>query len=102
MVPAQEKMLNQWTVFESPEIAAQVTRVVKNMLANEGNTRDAGLTPGSRRSPGSGRSPGVGNGHLLQCACLEKFPGQRRQVAYSPTPWGPKESDMTEHEHDIH
>ena len=39
--------------------------MVKNLLANLGGTRDAGLIPGS------GRSPGVGNGNLLQDSCLE-------------------------------
>ena len=34
--------------------------VVKNPLANAGDTRDSGLIPGS------GRSPGVGNGTPLQ------------------------------------
>ena len=39
--------------------------VVKNPLANAGDTRDVGLIPGS------GRSPGVGNGNPLQSSCLE-------------------------------
>ena len=39
--------------------------VVKKMLANAGNERDVGLTPGS------GRSPGVGNGNPLQYSCLK-------------------------------
>ena len=39
--------------------------VVKNLPANAGDTRDAGLIPGS------GRSPGGGNGNLLQYFCLE-------------------------------
>ena len=39
--------------------------MVKNLLANLGDTRDAGLIPGS------GRFPGVGNGNLLQDSCLE-------------------------------
>ena len=43
--------------------------------------------PGS--IPGSGRSPGEGNGNPLQYSCLE-----RSLVGYSP--WGRKESDMTE------
>ena len=43
---------------------------------------------------GLGRSPGVGNGNLLQYSCLEKSHGQKNQVGYSP--WGHKESDMTE------
>ena len=48
--------------------------VVKNLLANSGDTRDAGLIPGS------GRSPGEGKGYPLQSSSL-----------YSP--WGHKESD---------
>ena len=51
--------------------------------------------PGS--SPGSGRSPGVGNGNPLQYSCLENPHGQRSQAGYSP--WGHKESGMTEHTH---
>ena len=39
-------------------------------------------------------SPGGGNGSLLQCSCLEKSHGQRSLAGYSP--WGCKESDMTE------
>ena len=48
--------------------------------------------PGS--IPGSGRSPGGGNGNPLQRSCVENPHGQRGLVGYSP--WGPKESDMTE------
>ena len=40
-------------------------RMVKNPLISAGDTRDAGLTPGS------GRSPGVANGNPLQYSCLE-------------------------------
>ena len=47
--------------------------------------------------PGLGRSPGEGNGNLLQYYCLEKSHGQRSLVGYSP--WGRKESDMTERVH---
>ena len=39
--------------------------VVKNLSINTGDTRDAGLIPGS------GRSPEVGNGNLLRYFCLE-------------------------------
>jgi len=39
--------------------------VVKNLLANAGDTRDPGLMPGS------GRSSGGGNGKPLQYPCLE-------------------------------
>ena len=47
------------------------------------------LTLGS--IPGLGRSPGGGHGNPLQYSCLENPHGQR---SYSP--WGHKESDMTE------
>ena len=40
--------------------------VLKNLLANAGNARDVGLTPGW------GRSPGEGNGNLLKYSCLGK------------------------------
>ena len=44
--------------------------MVKNLPANAGDTRDAGLIPGS------GRSSGVRNGNLLQCSCLESSMGR--------------------------
>ena len=39
--------------------------MVKNLPANTGDRRDAGLIPGL------GRSPGGGNGNPLQYSCLE-------------------------------
>ena len=45
--------------------ALEVVLVVKNLLANTGDTGDEGFIPGL------GRSPGVGNGNLLQYSCLE-------------------------------
>ena len=45
--------------------------------------------------PGLGRSPGGGHGNPLQCSCLGNPHGQRSLVGCSP--WGHKESDMTEH-----
>ena len=44
---------------------AQVAPVVRSLLANVGDIRDAGLIPGSRRSPGEG------NGNPLKYSCLE-------------------------------
>ena len=44
--------------------------------------------------PGLERSPGGRDGNLLQCSCLENPHGQRSLTGYSP--WGCKESDMTE------
>ena len=62
--------------------------VVKDPPVNAGDTRDAGWIPGS------GGSPAAGNGNPLQYSCLENPHGQRSLVGYSP--WGRKESDMTE------
>ena len=61
---------------------------VKNLPANAGDSRDAGLMPGL------GRSPGGENGNLLQYSCLEEFRGQGSLAGYSP--WGHKELDTTE------
>ena len=44
--------------------------------------------------PWLGRSPGGRHGNPLQYSCLENPYGQRSLVGYSP--WGCKESDMTE------
>ena len=51
------------------------------------NARDLGLILES------GRSPGGGNGNPLQYSCLET-PTDKEPGGYSP--WGHKESDMTE------
>ena len=49
-------MINIW--------ASQVVLVVKNLLANAGEIKDADLIPGLRRSPEEG------HGNLLQFSCL--------------------------------
>ena len=51
--------------------------------------------PGS--IPGLGRSPGEGNGNPLPAFLPGKSHGERSLVGYSP--WGRKESDMTERLH---
>ena len=61
--------------------------VVKNPPASAGDTRDAGSVPRW------GRSPGEGKGNPLQYFHGE-FHGQKTLAGYSP--WGCKESDMTE------
>ena len=61
---------------------------------SKGSAYNAG-DPGS--IAGLGRSPGEVNGNSLQYYCLEKSYGQRNLVGYSP--WGRKESDMTERLH---
>ena len=43
---------------------------------------------------GSGMSLGEGNGYLRQYSCLENTMDRRSLVGY--TPWGHKESDMTQ------
>ena len=60
---------------------SQVAPVVKNLPANAGDLRDAGLIPGGDQYP-------------LQYSCLENSHGQRSLVGYSPR--GLKELDMTE------
>ena len=62
--------------------------VVKNLPANAGDLRDMGLIPGSGRSLGGEQS------NPLQNSFQENPHGQRRLVGYSP--WGLKQSDMTE------
>ena len=44
--------------------------------------------------PGLGRSPGEGRGNPPPVFCPGEFQGQRSLADYSP--WGYKESDMTE------
>ena len=68
--------------------------MIKNPPANAGDPRD----PGSL--PGLGRSPRVGNGNPLQYSCLENSIGRGAWRALggrgAHSPWGHKESDMTE------
>ena len=61
-----------------PRPMISIVLMVKNLLVNVGDIRDAGLVPGSRRSPG-GRQ-----GNPLQYSCLENPHGQRSLVGYSP------------------
>ena len=49
--------------------------------------------------PGLGRSPGEGNGNPLQYSCLENPMDWGAWAGYSP--WGHKESDLTERIHCI-
>ena len=62
--------------------------MVKNPPAHAGDTGDAGSIPGS------GRSPGGENDNPLQYSRPGEFHGQRSLASYSP--WGHKETDMTE------
>jgi len=60
-------------------IAFQVVLVVKNLLDNAGDKRDAGLIPGLRKSPGEG------NGNPLQFSCLEN--PMDRGAWWATVPW---------------
>ena len=63
--------------FKQAIVTYQVALVVKNLPANAGDARDAGLIPGLGRSPGGGR------GIPLQGSYLENPHGQRNLVGYS-------------------
>ena len=62
--------------------------MVKNLAANAGDVRDMGLIPGS------GRPPWRRKWQPTLVFLPGKFHRQRSLVGYSP--WGHKESDMTE------
>ena len=68
-------------VYTSPS-----SSVVKNPLANAGDTA---------LIPGLGSSPGGGNGNPTSVILPGKSHAERSLMGYSP--WGHKESDMTEH-----
>ena len=64
--------------------------VIKNPLANPGATGHVGFIPGLGRSPGEETAT-----HASILAGYSH--GQRSLESYRP--WGPKESDTTEHTH---
>ena len=68
--------------------ASQAVLLIKNLPANAGDIRDAGLIPGL------GRSPGGGNGNPLQYSCLEN--PMDRGAWRATVPQGRKGSDVTE------
>ena len=65
--------------------------MVKNPPASAGDARDTGSIPGS------GRSPEGGNGNPLQYSHLRNPIDRGAWWAYSP--WGHRQSDVTEHAH---
>ena len=72
---------------ESMRVCLQVVLVVKNLPANEGDTRDARLIPGVGRSPGGGHGnplslPGESHGQRSLAVRLLCDP-----MDFSPTPY---------------
>ena len=65
-----------------------------NWLSNSAGKESACNSEALGLTLGSGRSPGGGHDNPFQDSCLENSHGQRNLMGYSP--WGHKESDMTE------
>ena len=83
----------QYSHYRRTLLSILVMLVVKNLLANPGDLRDAGSILGS------GRSPGGGNGNPLLCSCLENPTGRGawratvRSIRLSTHTWmGPMKS----------
>ena len=67
----------------------------KSTLSGGSDSQESACNAGDLCSiPGLGRSPGEGNGCPLGVFLPGEFHGQRCLAGYSP--WGRKESDMTE------
>ena len=66
---------------------SQMVLVVKNLLANAGDTRDTGSVPGSGRPPGEGMA-------THSSVPAGRIPWAEEPGGYSP--WGHKESDVAE------
>ena len=78
------RVLCLFTSIDGSRVTVCVAQMVKNLLANAGDTGSI---------LGSGRSSGEGNGNPFQCSCLE-IHGQRSLAGCSPQ--GHKELDTTE------
>ena len=74
----------------SPQLQLARGSVVENPPARAGDRGEAGLIPVL------GRSPGGGNSNPLQYSCWDN-PMDRGVCRTTYSPWGHKESDMTEH-----
>ena len=72
--------------------------MVKNSLANTGDTRDEGSIPGLERSPEEG------NGNHLERKPMVFLPGKfnRQRSLESYSPWGHKKLDTTERQNNNH
>ena len=70
-----------------------MTSIIPDTPGGSDSKELACIAGDSRLIPGSGTSPGEGSGNPLQYSCLENLM-DRGAAGYSP--WGYKESDMTE------
>ena len=61
----QSSQRSNFKIYLSLQGASRLALVVKNLPANSGDTKDAGLTPGL------GRSPRARHHNPLQYSCLE-------------------------------
>ena len=87
--------INDLGILPFCSILAKLFRFSPRGFPGGSDGKESTRTVGNLGSiPGSGRSPGGGHGNPLQCSCLENPHGQRSLAGYSP--WGRKESDMTE------
>ena len=95
--PIVSSNLLGWILFSNTCIFFQCKYVTYNhtlnviMWRSGSDSKESAYNSGDPGSiPGLGRSPGERNGNPLQYSCLENFMDR----GYSP--WGYKESDMTE------
>ena len=75
-----------WQMVRAKHV--KMVQLVRNLPASAGDVRDTSSIPGS------GRCPGVGNGNHSSILAWE-IPWTEESGSYSP--WGCKESGMTEH-----
>ena len=93
--PAMQEMPVQFLDQEDPLKRDRLPTPVFTGFPGGSDCKESACNVGDLGStPGLGRSPGGEHDNPLQYSCLENPHGQRSLVDYSP--WGHKESDMTE------
>ena len=85
----RDDRVKEWQEANLPETSVLVLSFRNRLFLTPDSTCSAG-DPGL--IPGLGRSPGEGNGNPLQYSCLENMD----RGAQRASPWGHKESDVTE------
>ena len=90
----QETQLDSWVVKIPWRRDRLPTRVFLGFSGGSVSKESVCIVGDLGSIPGLGRSPGEGHGNPLQYSYLENPHGKRSLVGYSP--WGHKESDMTE------